>query len=976
MVSTRVDRVRADVADFDFDDDYDSRMMRMMMTMESPSRSVSSTSTMSAIAHELSNEIRAIDIAFARQCAFARAENAKETDKAPRDATRRRARARGKRSHPGECANARALKRVAFEGLKRVWEIARAHSRACDRAFEMRTEPTKRAAFDALRANADRGKPRREAVRHASEVVEEMTRRRTMRACVRAWRRAAREGTMERASAAIHGVRVAEAALRHWELFATERFWKRRAIALAIRFRARRMTVRAFCGWLRDARRAKERRVAVRAKLFGMSVTECQRAVHGELRYTARDATKKLESEMAYVYKECLESSMRSQVASSKKLASTLRSALRFSASDEDVVWASSGAAEILGIGASFRHLALDFDVAPNITRVARTNARFEEISRNRTDAMTSRLAAEIEDVVEEDDAPARGNIDVLSAEAYEVTREHQRALTMARDAAQKCVAARAAAHEASLNASRLVSNAEARANAALQGASDAMEDSLNAEYRAMEADEAANIAEKRADEIAEAWGARDEGKLAEALRRAAEAATRALAFSSAHAAAARVAERAAEIAEDHKQAAVLIKAQAKEDVEAARTCVVAAEAAVLATAQAERELKTKATNAMRQLNALTLNASSKGLVVDKNGSFERDVRKNAVYSPQKARKLEEKEAMQQRLTWASYGVDDEDEDEAIDVCKVSMKPGGWHTLNDAAVHVYGRRILRKALCGFTQNVKWCKKQRDAARLALVTNVFNAWASTTRAILTRRKRVERIVDEINGEDRERRMRLYLMCFQRHAVWRRARCEELTISLRRVAIATIRDDFNHWVAKVHRIKLFRRVINRAVLAWRDRLAKPSHVGAFDRLFDSLAAWRRFAAAARARRENANAAIEYHRVTLSFKSVRAWRGVTRQIRRARCAQQRALEDFVLSRRRRTQTFILVAWRRQTLERRARALSIEIYYRRIARRALAHWRDVTARSTSRLGPRLFEPAPLAETVFHRHWRRLSAI
>jgi hypothetical protein len=850
------------------------------------------------------------------------------------------------------------LRRVAFAALAHNAEVARAKRHAANDMSLSHRLPILQRAFDALQAHTEICKPRRDAMRAACATFVNVAKRRAKRACIRAWSRAARDGKIERASGAIHNIRVVEAALRHWELFAATRLWKRQSNALAERYAARRRKTVAFCGWLRDVRRAKERRIAVRAKLFGMSVLEAQRAVHAELRYTARDATEKLKKELKFVYDECVESAARARVASSKKLASCLRGALRFTATERDVIWASSGAGDILGLGASLKNLALGFDIPSGARRGDKKNA--EALARARGDAANSRLAADIEGNEDDDDddddarleSSRRVDVDVVSAEAYECAREHQIALKNARDAAEKCTAARKTAHETELNASRLIANAESRANAAIQGAEDAMADSINAEYRAIEAEETARVAETRADRLAEAWAEADADALAEALRHAADAATRSLTCSSAHAAAAKVAARAAEIAEDHKDAADVIKARVRDDVDIARRNVIEAEAAVLHTAQVERQLKMKAMNAMRRLSALSEQRTSDHVV------------------------SEDKEAIRQRLTWASYGVDDDDDDEEIDVRKVSMKPGAWHTLNDVAVQVYARRLAIKAFRGFAEHVQWRAKQRAAAQLTFITHVFNAWADTARAIQTRRKRVECVIDDVMREDRERRMRLYLQCFQKHANWRRARCEELAVSLRGVMIATTRDAFEQWRLKVHRIGLCRRVINRGVVAWRERLAKPSHVGAFHRLYDALCAWRRVAHVVRERRDATSAAREYHMVTLALKCMRSWRTRAHERRQTRFARRREFDLFISARRRRVQTLILIAWRRQALKRRARILAIELYYRSLARRTLLHWRRVVIfqMGAARMRPRL-ALAPLAEAVVSRnsHWRRL---
>ena len=104
----------------------------------------------------------------------------------------------------------------------------------------------------------------------------------------------------------------------------------------------------------------------------------------------------------------------------------------------------------------------------------------------------------------------------------------------------------------------------------------------------------------------------------------------------------------------------------------------------------------------------------------------------------------------------------------------------------------------------------------------------------------------------------------------HAKWRRARSEELAISLRRVVEPTItRPAFEHWRRKVSNIFLARRVVSAAVDAWRRRLAKPAYASDFYCCWDSFHAWRSLARERRDARRRRQTAVEYHRVSLALK-----------------------------------------------------------------------------------------------------------
>ena len=812
---------------------------------------------------------------------------------------------------------AKATKRLAFEILRGAAGRSRALRRAANDMGMIRRAPILKRAFDALRAHAVICAPQTRAMREACETFVAVTNRRIRRSAFKSWREGVREQTLGKTCAAIHNVRVAQAALHHWELFAARAFWKRKANELAHSYATGRLRAVAFCAWLLHARRVKERRIAVRARMFGMSVPEAQRAIHEKVKYTAHDAHLMMKSELKYLFKtRCLESALRSQVSSSVKLIRTLENMRRFTADGEDVAWASSDSAVFRGIGAAKRQLHAGFS-----TRGRIDSSRRKTLSLNRDDVAASRTAAAIEEVATTIDfIPDNSmNVDALSADAYELSQEHQRALTSARDATQKCVAARKAAHDASLRASRLVANAESRANAAVQGAQDAMNESIKAEFLAIEAEESANLAERRAGELSES-GAGDEEAIAHALQRAAEAAARAVNLSSAHVAAARVAERAIDIAEEHKEAAKLIKAQAEEDVEKAQTRALEAEAVVMATAKLERELNVKAVNAMKRLQRATGDS-----VVFHDGSlFDRDSKENAVFSPTKARSAEEKKIMRRRVTWDSFGegIDDDDDDIVESMQNISLAPGKWYTLAECATQAYAKRLARKALAGFAKNIAWRRQQRDAAQLSFITNIFTSWANVAHINQTRRRLVESVVDEVVSEDRERRLRAYVSCLQKHAKWRKARCEELKISLRRVVAPTItRPAFDHWRKKVANIYLVRRVVNRAIVAWRERIAKPSHSNAFYAMYDALHAWRRITEERRLRRHRSRTAMEYHRVTLTLKALNSWRSFT-EARAERVRERRvALER----------------------SRRRRRLAVESYYRALASRALLLWRAV---------------------------------
>jgi hypothetical protein len=252
--------------------------------------------------------------------------------------------------------------------------------------------------------------------------------------------------------------------------------------------------------------------------------------------------------------------------------------------------------------------------------------------------------------------------------------------------------------------------------------------------------------------------------------------------------------------------------------------------------------------------------------------------------------------------------------------------------------------LARKVFTGLEKNIAWRQQQRDAAQLAFITNIFTSWANEAHVNQTRRKHVERIVDEVVSEDRERRLRAYVLCLRKHAKWRKARCEELKISLRRVVAPTItRPAFDHWRTKVARIFLVRRVVNRAIVAWRERISKPSHSNTFYAMYDALHAWRRIARARRLRRQRARTANEYHRVTLTLKAFTAWRSFW-EARVARVRETRAALARSRTRRR---------------------LAVEIYYRALASRALLRWRAFTVANRHHSTPHRARPRHRARAL-----------
>ena len=791
--------------------------------------------------------------------------------------------------------------------------MRRARLRAANDMEMIRRAPMMRVAFDAMRANAAANAPRSRALVETCEMFVSVSARRARRACLRAWRDAAREGALEKTCAAIHNVRCVHAAIRHWELFVARAFWKRTANELATRYARGRLRVQTFCAWLLHLRRAKERRIAVRARMFGMSVPEAQRAVHEKLDRTARDAARMREKELVFLFEEqCLRSALRSQVAAGAKLARTLAGLRRFSADESDVEWATSAAAALHGVSSARRHIEAGFS-----TRGTKpiSSVRRAALSRDREDVAASRTVAAIEDENEasmDDDA-------LIAAEAFERAREHEAALSAAREATKRCMDARKFAQDVSLRANRLVANSDSRANAAFQGAQDAMNESARAEYLAMEAEVEADAAEERANTLSRTLGA-EHPEVSEAFRRAADAATRAVTLSSAHVAAARVAERALDIAEEHKRAADLIKAQASDDVEAARSRVLEAEATLMAMAKAERELKMEAMRATASFRHATGNAP-------KNVGPSEEGASNAVFSPKKRRSAEEKQIARRRLTWASFGDDDDDDDDTMQLRSVSLVPGKWVTLAECATQAYAKRLAFKSLRGFAENVDWRRRQRAAALLALVTKAFTTWAELARVNQSRRKLVESVVDEVLGEDRARRLLVYMTVLQKHAKWRRARCDELRLSLRRVVAPTImRPAFDHWRAKVGRILLVRRVINRGIAAWKARGNRPSHANAFYRMYDAFAAWKALARVKRERRRRTAAAREYHRVAVALRVMQEWRRVSHRGRARARDLDVDLEEFRIRCRLRAKRSAFFRWRAETLRRRIRALSLE--------------------------------------------------
>ena len=826
------------------------------------------------------------------------------------------------------------LKRAALEILRRNAERGRALRRAANDMSIIRRGPTLRKAFEGLRQNAEANAPRTRAVLETCETFVAVSARRKRRAVLRAWADAARESGLAKTCAAIHNVRCAQAALRHWELFVARAHWKRCANKLARRYADGRLRVSAFSAWLLHLRRAKERRIAVRARMFGMSVLEAQRAVHEKLDRTAHDASRMKGEELRFLFDErCLRSALRSQIVAAVKFSRALEGLRRFSADDNEVLWASSDVAAVRGIGAAQNHLDAGFRTRGRMHVDARA-----DLSRNREDVAASRVAASIEDAdarVPLYETTTTIDVEALGAEAFERSREHEGALAAAREATAKCVSARKFEHETSLRVSRLVANAESRANAATQGAHDAMDEAVQAEYLAMEAEEIADAAEARADALAENKSV-DPTEVSAAFASAADAATRAVTMSSAHVAAARVAERAMDIAEEHRCAAELVRNQADEDLESARARVLEAEALVMATAKAERELKLRAMRATAELRRLTGVTSSNE---QRDYLVERD--ENIVFSPTKRRGIDEKKASRRLLTWESFG-DGDDEDESIDLRGISLVPGRWVTLAECATQAYAKRLAKKTVHAFVLNVEQQCRRREAALLALAMMVFTEWRDFVRAVTSRRKLVEDIINEVIKEDRERRLRACVLVLRKHAAWRRARCDELKLSLRRiVAPDTTLPAFTHWRTKVANICLVRRVVNRAIEAWKARGSGPSHANAFYRQYDSFVAWRNVVRFERNRRRATRAADQYRRVTLALGVLKSWRAVARDASQARL---RSVFDFIHRTSRRRARRLFFGWRAETLRRRIADVALESHQRARTLSALDAWRAVT--------------------------------
>ena len=391
------------------------------------------------------------------------------------------------------------LKLAAFTALRNHAERNRAATEAANDLGMIRRAPVLRRAFEGFRSHAVACAPRTRAMLEACETFAAATNRRVRREMLRQWRRAAKESSLERTCAAIHNVRCAHAALCHWELFAARAFWKRRARELANRYADGRLKISAFFGWLRNARRANERRIAVRARMFGMSALEAKRAIHQQRDRTAADAHEAMELAARDLFETaCLRSALRAQVSTSATLVRTLSDARRFTATDDDVTWASMPSARVRGVGKMRRHKAAGFDA-----RVV-DETRRDALARERDDVLASRTAATIE---EEEESTSRAkmttfDVDALRADAYEAALEHQKSLRDAREATRQCVDARGALRETTVAASRVTANADARANAAMQGARDAVEDADKAERLVIEAERAA-AAETRADALA-----------------------------------------------------------------------------------------------------------------------------------------------------------------------------------------------------------------------------------------------------------------------------------------------------------------------------------------------------------------------------------------------------------------------------------------------------------------------------------------
>lgn len=853
--------------------------------------------------------------------------------------------------------DASLLKLAAFTALRNHAERNRAATNAANDLGMIRRAPILRRAFEGLRSHAVARAPRTRAMLEACETFVAATNRRVRRETLRRWRRATKDAGLERTCAAIHNVRCAHAALCHWELFAARAFWKRRARELATRYADGRLKIYAFFGWARHARRANERRIAVRARMFGMSALEAKRAIHQTRDRTAADAREAMELAARELFETtCLRGALRAQVTSSATLVRTLLAARRFTATDDDVVWASTATARVRGVGTMRRHKSAGLGA-----RIV-DETRRDALARDRDDVVASRTAATIED---EETMRSMGmmtvDVDALSADAYETALEHQKSLRDAREATRRCVDARSALHETTVAASRLTANADARANAAMQGARDAVEDADKAERLVIEAECAADVAEKRAEALAASGAQRDDADVTEAFGLAADAATRAVAASSAHVAAARVAERATRIAEEHAAARELVAARAAEEIEEAKERVRDAEALVMTTAKIERELKVRALDASRLLRRVT--GPSVGGAYDDRDVFVRRERDDVVFSPTKTRSADEKKDARRRATWESFGDGDDDDDVRdafIDTRGMSLRPGEWRTLTQCAAQAHGKRLAMKTFRGFASHVVWRRRQREASQLAFVTNVFTSWARRAHANQTRRKLIERVVDEVVEADRARRLGAYVACFRAHAKWRRARSEELAISLRRVVEPTItRPAFQHWRRKVSNIFLARRVISAAIDAWQRRLAKPAYASDFYCAYDALHAWRSLTRERRAARRRRQTAVEYHRVSLALKTLRVWRGAARRRRDRHHRVHRSLHHRRLERERRFARRVLSLWRAEAHRRRRLARCVETRLRRLALGVLLAWRAaaraavITRTTTARASP-----------------------
>jgi len=840
------------------------------------------------------------------------------------------------------------LKLAAFTALRNHAERNRAATNAANDLGMIRRAPILRRAFEGLRSHAIACAPRTRAMLEACETFVAATNRRVRRETLRGWRRATKDASLERTCAAIHNVRCAHAALCHWELFAARAFWKRRARELATRYADGRLKIYAFFGWARHARRANERRIAVRARMFGMSALEAKRAIHQTRDRTAADATEAMELAARELFETtCLRGALRAQVTSSATLVRTLLAARRFTATDDDVVWASTASARVRGVGTMRRHKSAGLGA-----KIVDETQR-DALARDRDDVVASRTAATIE---EEEEEATRSlgmmtvDVDALSADAYETALEHQKSLRDAREATRRCVDARSALHETTVAASRLTANADARANAAMQGARDAVDEADKAERLVIEAECAADVAEKRAEALAASGARRDDADVTEAFGLAADAATRAVALSSAHVAAARVAERATRVAEEHAAARELVAARAAEEIEEAKERVRDAEALVMTTAKIERELKVRALDASKLLRRVT--GPSASVAYDDRDVFVRRERDDVVFSPTKTRSADEKKDARRRATWESFGDGDDDDDVRdafIDTRGMSLRPGEWRTLTQCAAQAHGKRLAMKTFRGFANHVVWRRRQREASQLAFVTNVFTSWARLAHANQTRRKLIERVVDEVVEADRARRLGAYVACFRAHAKWRRARSEELSISLRRVVEPTItRPAFQHWRRKVANIFLARRVISAAIDAWRRRLAKPAYASDFYCAYDALHAWRSLTRERRVARRRRQTAVEYRRVSLALKTLRVWRRAARRRRDRHQRIHRTLHHRRLESERRFARRVLSSWRDAASRRRRLALGVLLAWRAAARAAVITRTTTAARAS----------------------------